>query len=297
MDVHLVGDRGEHPQVGQAAGDLQRVTEGALAALPVDESSGLLRHGRHRQHHVGAVGDRARPQLQADQEGHLGQGRAGEGRVGQVVQVDTGDDQRVDFTGRGRAQDGGGVAPLALGQRSGRPGTSGFGAGSGVGDGAAAGQQIGQRARLDGAALPGPPRDPGEPRAGAVGQPRRGRQGAGRLGEAFADEDDRALGAQRLDDLGLVTGESVEDPRLLSGHRREEGAVHFLQAPVGVRGDRVDARALLPGGLAQPQEDDGRLVLGLEPGEEDGGGGFQVRVAHLDAGAGDAGGEEIGLLL
>ena len=59
--------RPEPPGRHSAAGTVSTARTGA-AALPVDERAGLLRDRRDREHDVGAVGDRAGPQLQADDE-------------------------------------------------------------------------------------------------------------------------------------------------------------------------------------------------------------------------------------
>ena len=79
---------GRHPQGGG---------ERPAAALPVHERSGLLGDGGDREHHVGAVGDRAGPQLQADDERRRLERAQRRGRIGQVGRVDAGDDQRAEL--------------------------------------------------------------------------------------------------------------------------------------------------------------------------------------------------------
>jgi len=55
VDVHLIGDRAEHVQVGADLRDSQRRAEGAAASFPVHERPGLLGRGGDREHHVGAA--------------------------------------------------------------------------------------------------------------------------------------------------------------------------------------------------------------------------------------------------
>src|SRR5690606_17628839 len=75
----------------------------------------------------------------------------------------------------------------------------------------------------------------------------------------------------------------------------------FLQTAGGVGGQREGALAVLAPGLAQPQEDAGRLLLGLEADQQDGGrllqrGVGDARAVEVTAAAGDPGGQEVGLL-
>ena len=97
MHVHLVGDRPEHVQVGADARHAERRGERAAAAFPVDERAGLLRDRRDREDHVGAVGDRAGPQLEGDDERRPLKRAQRAGRVRQVRRVDASDDQRAEF--------------------------------------------------------------------------------------------------------------------------------------------------------------------------------------------------------
>ena len=72
-----------------------------------------------------------------------------------------------------------------------------------------------------------------------------------------------------------------------------------MQAPGGVRRDRVDRQQAAACGLAETEEDRGCLVLGLESDEYDGTRGLQVgvrdRVARRPV-QHDLGGQELGLL-
>ena len=92
-------------------------------------------------------------------------------RVGQVARVHAGDDQRVEVPRRRGGQDLRRVPAGLAGQRGHPPGPRDLGPRGLVGDRPAAGQEIGQRAGLDRAALAGPARYPGQPRAGRLGQP------------------------------------------------------------------------------------------------------------------------------
>ena len=63
-------------------------------------------------------------------------------------------------------------------------------------------EEVGQAAGLQRGPLTGPSRDPGDPRAGGVGQPRRRRIRTGTGGQPFPDEQDRSgrqIGVQRVE--------------------------------------------------------------------------------------------------
>ncbi len=110
-------------------------------------------------------------QLQADDEtGGLDRGECGV-RVGQVGRFDAADEQRVQLAVRGGVEDGGGVAPGAVRQLGEVPGVGDLLTGGGIGDRSAAGQQGGQAAGVQRAALAGPARDPGQPGARRRRQP------------------------------------------------------------------------------------------------------------------------------
>ena len=63
--------------------------------------------------------------------------------------------------------------------------------------------------------------------------------------------------------------ERVQPLGLGAGRGGQQRAARLLQAAGGVRGQRERPLPVLAVGLAQPQEDAGRLLLGLEPGEQD----------------------------
>ena len=161
------------------------------AALPVDEGAGLLGGRGDRQDDVGAAGDLAGADLEADDERGVEGGERG-GGVGQVGGVDAADDQATEAAGGGGGQDARGVAARRGRQRRHAPDRGDVDAGGGVGDRAAAGKQRRQRAGLDGTALAGAAGHPGETRAGACGQAHGGGEGAGDRGQPLADEDDGA---------------------------------------------------------------------------------------------------------
>ena len=142
--------------------------------------------------------------------------------------------------------------------------------GGGVRDRTAAGQQVGQRAGLERTALAGPARDPGQPGTGRLGQraARRDRS-PGHGGQPLADEDDRAAGRELVRDV-LDLGVAARDGREHLGLRCPGAAGTSRPDELGQPAGRAAARrtiTLVPclrTRLAQPQEDDRRLLLGLE---------------------------------
>ena len=83
---------------------------------------------------------------------------------------------------------------------------------------------------------------------------------------------------------------------LVPRHGGQQLAGQLDQPGAGQRGDGEHLQLMAPDGLAQPQEDDGRLVLWLEAGQQHGGRLLQVGVADADAAPGHAGGQELLLL-
>ena len=81
VDVELLGERVQHPAVGHRAIVVDRQVERPASALPGDVAAGLLGGRRHRQHHVGMLGDGAAPDLEADDEPGACQCLGGELRV------------------------------------------------------------------------------------------------------------------------------------------------------------------------------------------------------------------------
>ena len=147
--AQLVGDAGEHPEVGQRGGVVEHRVEGSRATLPGHEHAGLVAHRGDREHDVGGAGHLGLAQVEGDHErGGLDRGAGGSG-IGRVVGVDAADDQAAELTVDQRGHDRVGVAADGLGQGVDAPGGGGVDAGGGVGDRAAAGQQVGQAAGLD----------------------------------------------------------------------------------------------------------------------------------------------------
>ncbi len=131
----------------------------------------------------------------------------------------------------------------------------------GVGHRTPAGKQRRQRAGLDRPELAGPARHPGELCAGALGQCGSGAQRSRRGRQPLADQDQRAVGAQRVDHVGV---ERPQRGSLRAGHGRDQDAAELGQA-VGRKGrDRPHAHPATTRGLVQAEEDDRRLLLGLE---------------------------------
>src|SRR5581483_6995701 len=116
VHVHLVGDRAEHVQVGPHFGHVQRGLKRATAAFPVHERAGLLGDRGHREHHVRAVGDRARPQLEADDERRHLQRRERRLRVGQVGRINAGYHQAAELLRGRRLENLGGIPALPAGK-------------------------------------------------------------------------------------------------------------------------------------------------------------------------------------
>ena len=93
--------------------------------------------------------------------------------VGEVGGLDAADQQGVEFAVRGGLENAAGVAAGFVGQGGDVPGVSDLLARNGIGDRATAGQQGGQAAGVQCAALTGPPGDPGQLGSG-LDQPGRG---------------------------------------------------------------------------------------------------------------------------
>ena len=186
---------------------VERRVERPAPALPVHEAAGLLGDRGHRQHHVGRVGDRAGPHLQADHEAGSPRARARAGRVGAGR---PGPRRRRPAR---RARRCAAAARIArrrgrAGRQRGRaPGRGDLGRGPAASStGRPTGQQAGQRAGLDRAALAGPARHPGELRAGGLGQRDRGGQRAGHARPAARRPGSprRAGAAPGRGDVGVV---------------------------------------------------------------------------------------------
>jgi hypothetical protein len=247
--------------------------------------------------------------LQADQEADLAQGLQRRRRVRQVVRVDPADDQRAELARRGGVEDLGGGAARRRGQRAGgqAPDPLDVGACGVVGDRATARQQRGQGTGLDRAALPRPTRHPADGGAGALGEPGDSREQARHLGGPLPDEDDAPTG-EGLDDVRGDVRQVGEHGRLGARHRADQavaggrlGGAALDGRPQHRRGGPLaEVEDLLPvllRGLTQPQEDDRRLLLGLQRHAQHRGRGLEPGVAQpLWALADDMCGEEVELL-
>ena len=194
--------------------------------------------------------------------------RAGSGRSASSTPADH---QRAELAGRRGLEDLAGVPARPAGQFGDAPDRGDLLAGPRVGDRAAAGQQPGKRARLDRAPLARPARDPDQRGAGGGGGRDGGGQRAGHGRQPLADEDHRALGAQRLGRPLAVASRPVPPASASSHSVSVPGAAGssvppaFVQAAGGVGCDGEKVRwPCLRCGLAQPQEDAGRLLLRLE---------------------------------
>ena len=236
-------------------------------------------------------------------------------RIGQVGRVDARHDQGAELAAGGGGEDRRGVAAGLAGQRALAPGPGHLGAGRGVGHRPADGQQPGQGAGLDRAALAGPAGHPGQPRARRGREPGHRGQRARHLGQPLADQDHRARRVERLAGAlpqggpggspgrglresppGWPAASAVSAPASSPGSVASSVAGQLGQPGAGERRDREHPQAVAPDRLAQPQEDDRRLVLGLEAGQQHGRGLLQVGVADADAAPGHARGQELLLL-
>ena len=240
--------------------------EAALTALPVQVGPGLLRRRRDREDHVGAFGHGAVPQLQAHHETRGVQGGQHRLGVGEVVGIDAADQQCAQAAIGSRGQNAIDVTAIGGRQVCDIPALGHLRAGGLVAERPATGQQSGQRAGLDRASLAGAARHPGQLRAGAFGESGRGRQGTGRGGETFADQDDRTGFGEETSEL--AAGQRVQRGGLTAGRGLDQRAVHFLQTVAGERRNRVDRQTVLARGLAQPQVHDRRLFLWFEAGQQ-----------------------------
>ena len=95
---------------------------------------------------------------------------------------------------------------------------------------------------------------------------------------------------------GVPARQRGQRPGLVAGQGGQQLPGQLDQPGAGQRGDREHPQAMAPDRLAQPQEDDGRLVLRLEAGQQHGRGLLQVGVADADAAPGHARGQELLLL-
>jgi hypothetical protein len=154
--------------VGHRAGAVQGQVERAPAPLPGDVPARLLGGRRDRKDHVGMRRDGAVADFEADDEAGTVEGLGRERGIAEVGRIDATDDQGGECSVARGLQDCCGVASGDAGQ-GGVPHALDLSASRGVGHRTAAGQQRGQRTRIDRAELAGPARHPGELRAGPLG--------------------------------------------------------------------------------------------------------------------------------
>ena len=259
--------------------------------LPVGEGALGLGVDDPGEEHVGLAGGVVDLVVDGDHERPL-QGLFGQ-LAGPVVahEVDPGQHQHPELAG-GRGRDHGRpVQPRPVGEL-GPPGLGQLPTGAGVADRPPAGQQPGPGADIQGAAVAGPPWHPGEPAAEPLGQPGRRGQPAGGPAPPPGEDDDVALAlgdqpagvpvapAQPLQGLGLAAR--------LGGDDGGE-----LGQPPRPGPDRDHRHAPAPGRLAQPEPEDGRLLVRVEVDDHDRPGRLQVLVGRhpvVRAAPGHAGG-------
>ncbi len=267
--------------------------EGARPALPGDEHAGLVGDRGDGEDHVGDPGHVGLAQLERDHERRAVERRAERRRVGRVVGVDAADDEAVQLAGDQRRDDLVGVAAGGLGQRVDTPrrwpaSTRAAASATGRPPGSRFGRQPVSTA----------PRSPARRGTQASLAPVLAATSAAALsapGEVASRSPTRITAVLSMP-WSAWPSRSWSASASRAGLGRDQLAAELLEAARGERRDRDDARARrTPGGLAQPQEDRARLVLGLEAGEDDGGGGLEVGVRRALA-EHDLGGEERGLL-
>ena len=273
-----VGERVQHPHVGQRVGAAQHRVERALRGPP---SRRRCRPSRPPAATGSTTSARSvtarRAQLEADHERRGVERGQRRGRVGQVVRVDA-----ADHAARGRSPvvHGGEDRGRCRGRRrSGSRSTPHAAATSTRAAASATGRPPGSSAGSAPASTA--PRSPARRGTQASRAPvasasrTHGGQRAGDGGQPLADQDDRAVAGERGGGLGLTRAspraQRVEHLGLGAGRGRQQRAGQLLQ-PAG----RAAARPRGPSApplahrLAQPQEDDRRLLLGLEADEQHG---------------------------
>jgi len=137
-----------------------------------------------------------------------------------------------------------------------------------------AGQQVRQRAHLDGAPLTRPPGYPGQPGPGRPGE----RSAVLSAPGTSASRSPTRMMAPSAARASLAARPASSSPvaadQAAQGGASPPGTVGSrtpdirVQPAAGHRGDGVHGQGACAGCLAQPQEDDGGLVVGLEPGQQ-----------------------------
>ena len=245
--------RASEVAVGGSAGG-----ERPEAALPVDERARLLGDRRDGEHDVGAFGDGAVPQLQADDERRGLEGGQCRRRVGQVVEFDATDQQCAQRSVGRRGEDARRVAARrrrAVRRRATR--------------------RPPRRARRDRRPACRRAEDSGAaPASSAPRSPaRRGTQpirapvaAASRSAAEYAPGELASRSPTRM----TAPGGAARRCSASSAAASPPGAVAISVPPIFVSprvangAIAVTLQPVLAGGLAQPQEDDRRFLFGLE---------------------------------
>src|SRR5690606_11492650 len=105
------------------------------------------------------------------------------------------------------------------------------------------GQEPGEAAGFDGAAVARAPGDPGDAGAGGGGEFHGGGEGAFDGGQSLAEEDDGARFGEGVVD-GATVAPAVEDLGLFAGEPFDEVRLELAGAAGGVGGEHVDPLAL-----------------------------------------------------
>ena len=272
--------------------DSKRRVERPHPAFPVEVAAGLLDDRRDGQDDVGAVGHRRLAELEADHERRLLQCAQRQCRISQVGRVDAGHDQCEATAGGGRRGSRQPSRPGAAGGQHptrrrphARASVSAMGDRPGSSDGrhpastaprspARRGTQA-SRAPVTSASV--------RPRVSAPGAD------ASRSPTRMTAPGDRS--ASRAAVAASVSS-PPDEPRAASSSASPPGATcssRPLELPATRSVRTARSRTLRCGradcGLAQPQEDDRRLFLGLEADEQDGGRVLEIGVRRL-AGSG-----------
>ena len=240
---------------------------------------GLLDRRRDGQHDVGALGHRRAAHLERDDEPRPRRARRrASGRVGQVGQVDAADERaRRARRPRPPRRICPCVAARGVRQLVDAPGRGDLDPRADVGHRAAAGQQDGQGTRLDaaparrhgaGSTRAGRPVRRGEPQRG--GQRRRGLPASRSPTRTTAPGPASAAAASRSRGGRGPCGDAARRaPRPRCRGRPARACRAGARRPGGERRDRADAVPPGEHALAQPQERDPGLLLGLQADEQD----------------------------
>ena len=300
LDPERVGERVEHAVVGHRVRG-QGLRERARAALPGDERAGLLGGRRDRQHDVRAVGHLRVPDLERDDERDPVERLAGDGRVGQVRELEAADDEAAELARRARRRGSRAVARPGCGRQVlDAPGRREVDACRGVGDRTTARQQRRQQAGLDARRARPTRRGTQASRAPVRCASRTAaREAAGHRRRAARRRGSTAPAAREQLGQLVAPGDGVgADARRGPPPRCRAPRAAACPTAARARGSRArrpdSTRSLLrQHGLAQPQERDARLLLGLEADEQHGGRRSRSRERDLERAAGDVVAEEV----